>query len=344
MIEHVSMLQLNHHHFCLCWGMYSISAWFWSKTAGDLPIDIIGPFIGSSLIFVMTGVGKNVESHLGQPTNKVKREHREMWQKMAFSVVCSFCRINNSPFFFSISLCLEMKDGFRWGTWCLSCSLAWLQSSATLGVTLRVQQEDVQNMLSRYFCSQSSPSWSSTDAWLHWLHWLQLSIQIQLMLLGSRIHDDDGGDSHLLQMDWICGTLQAHLFRDSCPATCDKWKPVSVCSWTFFFWKNPTIFMMFIYIIYVDGWEASQHFLVFSGWWWQFGRLAPWSVAWHLDILTSSHKSPSIQPVDFQNSTSEGPAEGPCPFRTGEDVLRIRGGWAISRHVTVFKKWHGFFW
>lgn len=62
-----------------------------------------------------------------------------------------------------------------------------------------------------------------------------------------------------------------------------------------------------------------------------------------LDILTSSHKSPSIQPVDFQNSTSEGPAEGPCPFRTGEDVLRIRGGWAISRHVTVFKKWHGFF-
>jgi len=45
-------------------GMYSISAWFWSKTAGDLPIDIIGPFIGSSLIFVMTGVGKNVESYL----------------------------------------------------------------------------------------------------------------------------------------------------------------------------------------------------------------------------------------------------------------------------------------
>jgi len=31
----------------------------------------------------------------------------------------------------------------------------------------------------------------------------------------------------------------------------------------FFFWKNPTIFM--IYDIYVDGWEASQHFLVFSG-------------------------------------------------------------------------------
>lgn len=289
MIEHVSMLQLNHHHFCLCWGMYSISAWFWSKTAGDLPIDIIGPFIGSSLIFVMTGVGKNVESHLGQPTNKVKREHREMWQKMAFSVVCSFCRINNSPFFFSISLCLEMKDGFRWGTWCLSCSLAWLQSSATLGVTLRVQQEDVQNMLSRYFCSQSSPSWSSTDAWLHWLHWLQLSIQIQLMLLGSRIHDDDGGDSHLLQMDWICGTLQAHLFRDSCPATCDKWKPVSVCSWTFFFFEKSN-HIYDVYIYYLCWWVGS--FATFSRVFrmmvaiWKTRTLECRLTSWHLDIFT----------------------------------------------------------
>jgi len=44
-------------------GMYSISAWFWSKTLGDLPVDVIGPLIGSSLIFAMTGVGKTAESY-----------------------------------------------------------------------------------------------------------------------------------------------------------------------------------------------------------------------------------------------------------------------------------------
>lgn len=44
-------------------GMYSISAWFWSKTLGDLPVDVIGPLIGSSLIFAMPGVGKTAESY-----------------------------------------------------------------------------------------------------------------------------------------------------------------------------------------------------------------------------------------------------------------------------------------
>lgn len=44
-------------------GMYSISACFWSKTLGDLPVDVIGPLIGSSLIFAMTGVGKTAESY-----------------------------------------------------------------------------------------------------------------------------------------------------------------------------------------------------------------------------------------------------------------------------------------
>ncbi|CAK9049462.1 Protein white [Durusdinium trenchii] len=45
-------------------GMYSISAWFWSKTISDLPIDIIGAFCGSSVIFVMTGLGNSVASYL----------------------------------------------------------------------------------------------------------------------------------------------------------------------------------------------------------------------------------------------------------------------------------------
>ena len=44
--------------------MYSISAWFWSKTISDLPIDIIGAFCGSSVIFVMTGLGNSVASQL----------------------------------------------------------------------------------------------------------------------------------------------------------------------------------------------------------------------------------------------------------------------------------------
>ena len=55
----------NSPHHCVAVlqrGMYSISAWFWSKTLGDLPVDVIGPLIGSSLIFAMTGVGKTAES------------------------------------------------------------------------------------------------------------------------------------------------------------------------------------------------------------------------------------------------------------------------------------------
>lgn len=62
--------------------------------------------------------------------------------------------------------------------------------------------------------------------------------------------------------------------------------------------------------------------------------------------LTKNSKAINSKPWIFW-PTSGGPAEGPCPFRTGEDVLRIRGGWATEvlgrRHVTVFKRWHGFF-
>lgn len=44
-------------------GMYSISAWFWSKVIGDFPVDTLAPFILSSTVFVMTGIGKTGESY-----------------------------------------------------------------------------------------------------------------------------------------------------------------------------------------------------------------------------------------------------------------------------------------
>lgn len=45
-------------------GMYSISAWFWSKVIGDFPVDTVAPFVLSSAVFLMTGIGKTGESYV----------------------------------------------------------------------------------------------------------------------------------------------------------------------------------------------------------------------------------------------------------------------------------------
>ncbi|CAJ1341769.1 unnamed protein product, partial [Effrenium voratum] len=41
-------------------GMYSITAWFWSKSIGDLPVDLIGAAVGASLVCLMTGIAQSV--------------------------------------------------------------------------------------------------------------------------------------------------------------------------------------------------------------------------------------------------------------------------------------------
>eukprot|EP00437_Effrenium_voratum_P060204 CAMPEP_0181502012 /NCGR_PEP_ID=MMETSP1110-20121109/56117_1 /TAXON_ID=174948 /ORGANISM="Symbiodinium sp., Strain CCMP421" /LENGTH=1259 /DNA_ID=CAMNT_0023630541 /DNA_START=59 /DNA_END=3838 /DNA_ORIENTATION=- len=45
-------------------GMYSITAWFWSKSIGDLPVDLIGAAVGASLVCLMTGIAQSTQAFL----------------------------------------------------------------------------------------------------------------------------------------------------------------------------------------------------------------------------------------------------------------------------------------